>query len=297
MNIVSTDTDGSNEILPSNVNAAILETLIDVSPNGEFILFFERTIIYDPLTYTEREISRIKKLDLKTLSDTLVTEFNGTITSLKISPDNEKIANAPSYSTYVCANWISNGTKIMYSEVSREAFWDGNEYRYENANITAIGPDGSDTTIIYRNGFGGSLSPIKESLLCFLRFSDIGGVKFLPSFFDLSLPMTSSADSNGDGLSDNEELRNFLNPCDPTDIIADYDNDGLTNLEKLQWGTYIRTEDCDGNGLSDSVEVKVFKTNPMKADTDNDGVSDGLEAAATGLNAFVSVLPDMVGFV
>ncbi|MEM3770060.1 MAG: hypothetical protein QXG76_02595, partial [Candidatus Bathyarchaeia archaeon] len=50
--------------------------------------------------------------------------------------------------------------------------------------------------------------------------------------------------------------------------------------------------DCDGDGLSDGVEVKVFRTDPMKWDTDGDGVSDGLEAAATGLNAFVTVLPE-----
>ncbi|MGB9853914.1 MAG: hypothetical protein ACPLRY_03790 [Candidatus Bathyarchaeales archaeon] len=50
--------------------------------------------------------------------------------------------------------------------------------------------------------------------------------------------------------------------------------------------------DTDGDGLSDGVEVKVFKTDPRRADTDGDGVSDGLEAAATGLNAFVYVLPE-----
>ena len=50
--------------------------------------------------------------------------------------------------------------------------------------------------------------------------------------------------------------------------------------------------DSDGDGLSDGVEVKVFRTDPTKKDTNGDGVSNGLEAAATGLNAFVSVLPE-----
>jgi len=66
----------------------------------------------------------------------------------------------------------------------------------------------------------------------------------------------------------------------------------LTNLEEINYGTYLGNTDCDGDGLSDGVEVKVFNTDPKKADTDGDGVSDGLEAAATGLSAFVSVLPE-----
>ncbi|MGB9683952.1 MAG: hypothetical protein ACPL1Z_03365, partial [Candidatus Bathyarchaeales archaeon] len=57
-------------------------------------------------------------------------------------------------------------------------------------------------------------------------------------------------------------------------------------------GTWLGSTDYDQDGLSDGVEVKVFRTDPTKADTDGDGISDGLEAAATGLNAFISVLPE-----
>jgi hypothetical protein len=113
-----------------------------------------------------------------------------------------------------------------------------------------------------------------------------------PYLIDFSMPITPNPDSDGDGLSDSSEIQNFLNPLDPTDIYEDYDNDGLTNLEEIDWGTYLGNPDIDGDGLSDGVEVKVFKTNPTKADTDGDGISDGLEAAATGLSAFVSVLPE-----
>ncbi|MEM1539985.1 MAG: hypothetical protein QXJ07_01170 [Candidatus Bathyarchaeia archaeon] len=38
--------------------------------------------------------------------------------------------------------------------------------------------------------------------------------------------------------------------------------------------------------------MKVFRTDPKKWDTDGDNIGDGLEAAATGLNAFVAILPE-----
>ena len=119
-----------------------------------------------------------------------------------------------------------------------------------------------------------------------------GSMEGYPYLIDFKMPITSNPDSDGDGLSDSAEIQNFLNPLGPTDLYKDYDGDGLTNIEEINYGTYLGNLDFDGDGLSDGVEVKVFKTDPTKADTDGDGVSDGLEAAATGLNDFVSVLPE-----
>lgn len=319
LNIVSTNLDGSDRSVLASIESEILTTLIDVSPDGKFILYSERERVF--VNYSTIEVSRIKKLDLETHNESLLVEFTGTITSLKISPQVDKIAftayqgwytqayeglyvvningtgvtkiaEPPSGVVYICANWISDGMKIMFTEASREITWSGNEYNWENSNITTINPDGTGMTVIYRNGFAGTLSPKNNSVMAFLRFSDIGGVKFLPSLMDLTLPTTLNPDSDRDGLSDYEELDNFLNPCDSRDIIADYDDDGLTNYEEIQWRTYIGDRDSDKDGLSDGVEIKIFRTNPLKTDSDNDGVSDGLEAAATGLNAFVSVLPE-----
>ncbi|MEM1566186.1 MAG: hypothetical protein QW510_03745, partial [Candidatus Bathyarchaeia archaeon] len=125
--------------------------------------------------------------------------------------------------------------------------------------------------------------------VAFLQFLDVGALKFVPYLLNRNLPITPNPD--GDGLPDMDEFQHGLNPCNPTDVHKDYDNDGLTNLEEISLGTLMLNPDSDGDGLSDGVEIKVFLTNPMKRDTDGDGVSDGLEAAATGLNAFVSVLP------
>jgi len=44
-------------------------------------------------------------------------------------------------------------------------------------------------------------------------------------------------DSDGDGMPDNFEIANHLNPYDPTDAALDADGDGVTNLQEYQAGT------------------------------------------------------------
>jgi outer membrane protein OmpA-like peptidoglycan-associated protein len=57
----------------------------------------------------------------------------------------------------------------------------------------------------------------------------------------------------------------------------DPDNDGLSNDVEKQLGTDPNKADTDGDGLSDGDEVNVYKTNPLKADSDGDGLNDGDE--------------------
>ncbi len=58
---------------------------------------------------------------------------------------------------------------------------------------------------------------------------------------------------------------------------VDSDSDGLTDSEELVAGTNINLIDTDNDGLSDYEEVKIYKTNPLKADTDGDTYPDGQE--------------------
>ncbi len=59
--------------------------------------------------------------------------------------------------------------------------------------------------------------------------------------------------------------------------VTDKDLDGLTAEEEKKFGTDPLKSDTDSDGLLDNDEIKIYKTNPLKADTDGDGKSDGYE--------------------
>jgi hypothetical protein len=83
-------------------------------------------------------------------------------------------------------------------------------------------------------------------------------------------------DADDDGMTDEWENANGLNPNDASDAGQDLDDDGLSNLEEYRRGTNPRAADTDGDGLSDGDEI-ARGTNPLLADTDGDGLADGDE--------------------
>ncbi len=79
-----------------------------------------------------------------------------------------------------------------------------------------------------------------------------------------------SLDSEGDGLSDEEEARLGTDP-----FSKDTDNDGLSDYEEVKiYHTDPLNPDTDFDGLLDGEEVLKRKTNPLKRDTDGGGVDD-----------------------
>jgi len=62
----------------------------------------------------------------------------------------------------------------------------------------------------------------------------------------------------------------------PTERV-DSDGDGLTDEEEKTTATNSRSIDSDNDGLTDKQEVKVYNTNPNKSDSDGDGFTDGDE--------------------
>jgi outer membrane protein OmpA-like peptidoglycan-associated protein len=64
----------------------------------------------------------------------------------------------------------------------------------------------------------------------------------------------------------------------------DRDVDGLLNSQERELGTDPDKADTDGDGISDGTEVTVLKTDPRKADSDNDGIPDNEERLTTKTN-------------
>jgi hypothetical protein len=89
-----------------------------------------------------------------------------------------------------------------------------------------------------------------------------------------------SGDTDGDGIPDDYEVANGLDPGNPADALADPDHDGLSNLGEYRAGLDPRNPDSDGDGLRDGDEIDFYRTNPLLFDSDGDGVSDGLEVQA-----------------
>ena len=101
------------------------------------------------------------------------------------------------------------------------------------------------------------------------------------------------ADSDGDGVSDGEEvyagtdpLAGAAAPADPaaptdpapTDT-SDIDGDGLTGAQETQYGTVHNDADTDKDLLSDGDEVLLYGTNPLAWDTDGNGYRDSEDVA------------------
>jgi outer membrane protein OmpA-like peptidoglycan-associated protein len=100
---------------------------------------------------------------------------------------------------------------------------------------------------------------------------DVLTLEYLRSLSDEEL---KARDSDGDGLSDYDELYTYnTNPLSP-----DTDGDGLNDADEVRtYETDPLNPDTDGDGLNDGDEVNAHETDPLNPDTDGDGLTDGAE--------------------
>ena len=68
---------------------------------------------------------------------------------------------------------------------------------------------------------------------------------------DDGIPDWKDTDDDNDTIPDEWEEKYGFDPKDPTDAEEDYDQDGLTNLEEYNKGTYPDNPDSDGDGVYD----------------------------------------------
>lgn len=66
---------------------------------------------------------------------------------------------------------------------------------------------------------------------------------------------------------------------EPEPVAQDSDGDGLTDEEEAKYGTNAMSSDTDQDGLMDREEVQVYGTDPLEPDTDGDTFLDGQEVA------------------
>lgn len=91
----------------------------------------------------------------------------------------------------------------------------------------------------------------------------------------LSYYIFGTSDCDSDGLTDAEEKRLGTNLCN-----IDSDGEGLSDFDEVRsYHTDALKADTDDDGLNDYQEVHTYKTNPTSPDTDSDGLRDGAEIA------------------
>ena len=217
----------------------------------------------------------------------------------------------------LCGSVASGGRTFDVVEYRNLGHWD---YRQSNELVTCqlILPH-DETNVAYVSYLCASNAfrtvDIAAGIQCGWRESWKSG----ESYYNLSWPLTAEfpedgltiryfigtatnpamADTDGDGLSDAEEV--LTHHTDP--FVADMDNDGLLDAAEFVAGTNPCNPDTDGDGIPDGWEVSkginplandasadpdmdglpnireyANDTNPHSADTDGDGLADDIEA-------------------
>ncbi len=94
--------------------------------------------------------------------------------------------------------------------------------------------------------------------------------KIVETGIKLSYYIFEQADTDGDGISDDDEIKFGTNP-----YKADTDGDGISDYDEISlYKSNPLKTDTDGDGMSDYDEIIVYHTNPSLTDTDGDGISD-----------------------
>jgi hypothetical protein len=83
-------------------------------------------------------------------------------------------------------------------------------------------------------------------------------------------------DDDNDGIVDTQENPSGVDP------FLDSDNDGIPNAYDATSGTVVAWADTNGDGINDNFDAdKDGKINELDIDSDNDGITDNVEAQAT----------------
>lgn len=97
----------------------------------------------------------------------------------------------------------------------------------------------------------------------------------------------AAQDTDGDGVTDNEERHGGIDPRQP-------DTDGDTLTDNQEWNIIYSdpsNQDTDGDGTQDGFEFYSYRTSPVLADTDGDQITDTDEVLARNRDPRIADLP------
>ena len=165
----------------------------------------------------------------------------------------------------------------------------------DGAGGTQVGPDAS--TLSSTATFQIEATGVDDVVVRFTPLSGVLGNGVHNQIWGINgFELSASVDADGDDLADSFEQA--IIDADPGDAINtiedvlpgdDFDNDGSSNAEEQGRSTNPVAADSDGDGLSDGVETNTGTfvsasdtgTDPNNLDSDNDGIRDGDEVAGT----------------
>lgn len=95
----------------------------------------------------------------------------------------------------------------------------------------------SDLTQRWKSGPFNLTETSATPLDAFSEYVTVRDVEATTGNFSRFIRVMIATDADGDGLPDDWELRNGLNPWDPTDAFGDIDGDGLSNADEFAQGS------------------------------------------------------------
>lgn len=154
-------------------------------------------------------------------------------------------------------------TILLDGQQSSDA--DGDTLSYQWSLITM--PQGSSATLINSQSAISSFTPEVSGIYVAQLIVNDGVLDSIPDTAKVTVEVVVPLDSDGDGLTDEEEAGLGTDPFNP---------------------------DSDADGLSDGEEVNTYGTDPLNGDTDGDGFSDGYEVANNSDPTDNTQLPDNI---
>lgn len=263
---------GQTPVLNENCVISILNRAVRVNADGSWQIDnipTNRGRVRARVTCVENGATRRGQTGLFTIGADEVTGFDAEVQLDVINPVPISLGLSATSTTLaiigVSAQVTVTGALSDGTDLDLTLFSDGTDYSTTNPAIATVSADGLVTAVSSGTAL---ISATNEGAIGIIR-----------------MQVVLSGDSDGDGISDDIEVANGLNPNDPVDAIQDQDADGLTTLDELMtYGTSHTNADTDGDGIDDGEEVVTgddgFITDPLLEDTDNDTFNDGDEVAA-----------------